>query len=459
MVHTRSKMWHKSFMLILLFFMILSKVGFSEVLNIGLDEAIALGLRNSSTIKAKILAVEAAKASLQAARAARYPTVTTSASWTHLFDQPKTPDITFDSITIPGSYAAAKDPVSITATVNQSIYTFGKIKNSIEMAEKNLKLAEIDLEEAKRSLILQIKRAFYGYILAKEVERIQKETLAYKEEALEVAKSRYEAGLVPEYEVLQAESDLENFRPQVISAENQVRFALLAVLELLGIKETEGFDVILKGSLEAHYYSFDKKELMDMATRNRYELNQLRKSLELKEIQQRITEASRRPVVAGFVSYSLQSGYDSETGKNKYWGKDSWDGDLTLGVSVQMNISSLFPWSAENANVVKGKLEIEQLKQNISGIESSIRISIENALLKLEEERAKIDSGRKGVDLALSLYKSTRERYENGLASSMDLRQAQIGLNNAQMGYITSIYNYKMAVFDLMEAVGVYEFK
>lgn len=445
--------------IILVVTVVLPLSGYSETLNIGLDEAIALGLKNSCSIKSKILAVEAAKAGLQSAKSARYPSISTSASWTHLFDQPRTPDITFNGMTIPGSYAAAKDPVSISTTVNQSIFTFGQVKNGISMAEKNLELAEIDLEEAKRSLIIQIKRAFYGYILAGEVERIQEETFEYKREALEVARSRYNAGLVPEYEVLQAESDYENFRPQVISARNQVRFALLAVLELLGIKGTENFDVILKGSLEAHYYKFDKKELIELAMRKKSELNQLKKNLELLEVQQKITEASRKPVVAGFISYSLQSGYDSETGKNKYWGKDAWNGDLTMGVSVQMNVSGLFPWSAESANVAKGKLEIEQLKQNISGIESSIRISIENALLKLEEERAKIDSGRKRVDLALSLYKSTRERYENGLASSMELRQAQIGLNNAQMGYITSIYNYKMAVFDLMEAVGVYSFE
>jgi len=94
----------------------------------------------------------------------------------------------------------------------------------------------------------------------------------------------------------------------------------------------------------------------------------------------------------------------------------------------------------------------------LSSIESGIRLNIENILLQLEEEKAKISSGEKGVELALKLYASASERYINGLISSMELKDTQITLNTAQLGSLTSIYNYKSALFDLMDAVGVDHF-
>jgi len=446
--------------LIIIFLIISSSIVlYPETLSLTLEEAIALGLKNSTDIQSKLLAVYAARAAKQSAKSAYYPTVSTSASWTHLFDQPKISDNTKPGIgTIEGYYAAAKDPLTLSLGVNQSIYTFGKIKKGVEMAEENLKLAQFELEEAKRKLIVEIKRAFYGYILAKEVLRIQKETLEYKKQALDVATKRYQAGLIPDFEVLQAESDLESFYSQVISSENQVKFALLAVMDLLGIHADGEFDVELKGTLEPLYYNLEREELLEMAMKQRSEIKQYQTNIRLAELSQDLTEAARKPVIAGFINYSLQSGYDSQTGENKYWGENSWDGNLTCGASINMPLSSLFPWSKETADIKKGELNLEQLKLGLSSLESGIRLSIENTLLKLEEEEAKIRSGSKAVELALRLYQSARKRYESGLSSSMELRDAQVTLNNAQMGHITSIYNYNLALFDLMDAVGVESF-
>ena len=176
------------------------------------------------------------------------------------------------------------------------------------------------------------------------------------------------------------------------------------------------------------------------------------------ELQNEITKSMNKPSIAGFANYTLTSGYDKISGDPKYWGEDSWDGVLSVGVSVQMPVSALFPWSRENAYIKKGELDLEQLRMGLSSLESGIRLNIKNILLRLDEERSKISSGSKAVELAERLYNSSRDRYSNGLISSMELKDSQITLNNAQLGYITSIYNYKIALLDLMDAVGVDHF-
>jgi outer membrane protein len=431
----------------------------AEVLQVNLDEAVALGIQNSKTLKQKLIAVNAARAALQAAKSSYYPTVSVSATYTHLFEEQKSSEIAVSGFPpIPAMYTGSTDPISLSADLKQTIYTFGKLKKSVEIAEETLKLAELELEEEKRSLIVEIKRAFYWYILAGEVLKVQEQTLEYKKEALRVARKRFDAGLSPDFEVLSAESDVENFRPTVISSANQVRYALLAVKDLLGVAEGEEFDVELIGELVAEYFAFQREELIEKAMEYKYEIGQYENTIAIAELNSRITKSEKKPVIAGFMNYRVQSGFDSATGKPRYWGEDSWDGDLSVGLSVQMPLSAIFPWSRERAEIVQSTLELEQLKLGLESLESGIRLSIENLLLRLEEERAKILSGEKGVELASRLYSSAKERYEKGMASSMELQDSQVSLNAAQLGYLQSVYNYKVAVLDLMDAVGVYQF-
>jgi len=177
----------------------------AETINLTLEQAIGLGLKNSSTIRQKMLKMASAGADLQSAKAARYTDISASLSYSHLFEQPKMDDTTFDlgqePMTIPGMYLSAQDPIMLELSARQPVYTFGKIKTGIQLAEEGMSLARLALEEEKRSLIVKIKRAFYGYILAKEVVSVQEETLANKQEALDIAKKRYEAGLGSELDV------------------------------------------------------------------------------------------------------------------------------------------------------------------------------------------------------------------------------------------------------------------
>ncbi len=288
--------------------------------------------------------------------------------------------------------------------------------------------------------------------------KVQGETFDFRKERLEIARKRFSAGLVPDYEVLSAETDVESFRPDLISAANQVEFALLAVKDLLNVQDEEGFDLKLIGDLRVTEINLKKDELIELAMKNQYALRQYRKNLRLMEISKHITKNQKLPVVRGFIQYQAQSGYDSATGKAKYMGEDSWDGDFTAGVSLQWQLSGLFPWSKENADIVKESLDLEEMRLGLQSLESSVRLNIENLLLQKEEEQAKIASRKKGVELATKLYGSARERYAKGLISSTELNESLITMNTAQLGYLESIYNYMEAQFDLMNAVGVDHF-
>jgi len=425
----------------------------AETYRFTLEEAIAYSLTNSTTIQSKRLAVAAAQADLVAAKAGYYPSVSAKASWTHFFDNKKE--------TYPGSGKEAPisgtDPLGVSLEVGQSVYTFGKLKNGIKLAEEAVAQAALDLAEENRKIVVLIKNAFYGYLLALEVQAINQETLGSKEDALEVARQRYDAGLVADFEVLQAESDLESFKATVISADNGVAIALLNVRNVLGIEE-EDFEFEMVGELEQIPVRVDREALIQKALSGKYDLQSFRKLLDITEAQNELNRSLRLPTLVGWANYSVQSRFDLTSGDTEYFNPDYWMGNLTAGLNLSVPISAFFPWSEENAGIRKARIQAEDRRLQYGALESSIRIAVESSVLKISEEQAKIASGKKSVDLAQRLYEAAVDQYESGYISSVELKDAQLGLNGARLAYAQAIYNYNRNILDLMDVVGVADF-
>jgi outer membrane protein len=420
---------------------------YAQKLTLTLEEAIAVGIRNSQAVKAKQVAVQSAEQGVRSARSSLYPAVSVNARYTHLFE-PKTAGTT------PTIYTSSQDPIALSASLSQVITTFGRIDSAVRLSEEGVSSARLGLEEEKRSLSVAIQRTFYGYILAREMLSVQQQTLSYKEEALQTVRERYKSGLVPDYEVLRAESDLESFRPTLIAAQNEVENSLAAVLDLLGIEGVQKEEVTLVGSLDEQYMPLRKEDLLEQALSNNYSLRQYRQSILLQEVQNDLNRRKQNPAISAFAEYSLASGVDSATGTPLYWGEDSWEGDLAVGLQLAVPLSTLFPWSGENAEIRQGELDQKKLGYELDSLKTGTKAAIETLIRTIEHKKAQIDSNRKAVSLAEKLYNSAKERYKNGLITSLDFQDAQVNLNSTRLGYLKAVYDYKTALFNLMDAVG-----
>ena len=109
----------------------------------------------------------------------------------------------------------------------------------------------------------------------------------------------------------------------------------------------------------------------------------------------------------------------------------------------------------ESATVRKSALQLENLKLQYSSLESGVRIAVESAVLKIAEQEAMIASGRKSLNLAQRLYESADAQYRSGYISSIDLKDAQLGLNGAQLALAQAVFGYNQNVLDLMDVVGM----
>lgn len=421
----------------------------AETLRLTLEEAIQLGLKNASSIQSRALEVGKAREQVASARAGYTPGLTASGSWMHLFEAPEA--------TL-GRYLSPQDPLSVSLDLSQLVYSFGRVRTGVKLAEAGVEAAQLQLQEEQRSLSTRIQRAFYGYLLAEAALVIQRQTLEAREETYQVAQRKYQAGVASDYEVLQAQAQVESFRPTLIAAENQLKLAQVTVRTLLALPEGEQVEVVLVGSLEPPQegaLALERQRLIEQALQTRSELRGLRQGLAAAALQEELARAATRPSFAGVLSYRATSGVDPLSGENRWWGEDSWNGTLSGGISVNVPLAAMFPWSAAQADRRESRLSAQQLERDLEGLEGSIRMAVEQALLSMEERRQQIRAGETSIRLAERLYESARMQYERGYISSLELRDAQLGLSAARLAQLQSMYGYRQALIDLQDAVGV----
>ena len=310
-------------------------------------------------------------------------------------------------------------------------------------------LSESGLDEAERSLSVEIQRAFYGYLLTREVLAVKEETSRYKEEALSVAQTRYDVGLTTRREVLQAESDLMGFVPEFLSAKNEVDYAIMSLKNILGIESVD--DVVIIGELDLPDAVFDRNALIETALDKNSIIAQYEIRVALQEVKERLAKQQQLPSISGFVNLSLDNGFDIGGGSVM---SGEWDTTVSAGIRVQMDFSSLFPWSADTADIEKSGIELVKIGIELDRMRDSVTLQLESVLLDLDEGRAKIEAGEKALELSEELFFSSRDMYENGLITGLEYKDAQITLKDSKISYLTYIYDCRMSLYDLMDAIG-----
>ena len=126
-------------------------------------------------------------------------------------------------------------------TASQLIYDGGATIASRRAARINEDQAYYTLRDTIDTVVQTVRTQFYQILLNKALVQVQEESVNLLQSQLEDQKSRYEAGTVPQFNVLQAEGTLENQIPQLIAARNNYFIAQVTLARTLGIPATRQY--------------------------------------------------------------------------------------------------------------------------------------------------------------------------------------------------------------------------
>ena len=188
------------------------------------------------------------------------------------------------------------------------------------VAELNAQTAREDAFRAAlgatvNRVLLNVVARYYAAVLALKNIAVQEEALSLFELQLALAQNRFEAGVGPRFDVLQAEVALANARPPLVRARNAYRVAIEELRQAVGLPYGPGQDAESL-SLQSEWPERRSLDPVESAIAHAMELHpEIRARREERNAAAEETVAIRRaraPTVQGFANYLFQNDRFSE---------------------------------------------------------------------------------------------------------------------------------------------------
>ncbi len=333
----------------------------------------------------------------------------------------------------------------ITGGVSLSLPLFmPTIYKNIQLSEQQIAAAVESARQNKIVLANQIRKGYYGILLAESSLEALKRNIEYAQKVVDDTRNSFEQGLVSEYDLITAQVQLSNLTPTLIQTENSIRIARLTLNMLLSLP--------LETQLELKETLYDFTDVIKSAQLSPLELsgnadlrlldiqgNVLRKQLELQRTQ-------RMPTLAGFAQYQvLSQSEDFKIGHYRWLGSSS--------VGLQLNIP-IFAGLTNRHREQQTRINLNQLQLQRDYQEQALSLEAQTALNNIEQARQQMAANeltRQQADKGLSI---ARTRFDVGAGTILELNSAQMALLQADLNYSQSIYDYMGAQADYDKILG-----
>lgn len=425
--------------------MVFPFIGYAQdSVHVNLQKAIEIALSENPTIKIADRNIEAKKYYKDEQIAALFPNISASGSYQRTVKKQKM------------TMEMGGNPMTIEVGTSNN-YAAG-ISLSLPLVAAptwyNLKLSQIDVETAvesarssRISLVNEVKKAYYGLLLAKDSYRVLQVNYANVEYTANNINSKYEQGLASDFEKLRADVQVKNQKPQLTSAENTVNLATMMLKVLIGVDVNE--PIIFDGQLsdfEDEMLGYQVADAKSISLENNSDLKQLSLSQNSLDMSVKLLKASACPTLAfsGNAQYmTMANDFD--------FANYNWFPYSVVGLSLNVPIMS---WVGTSYKIKEAKLSIANLQEQKQYVENNLRVSVNNNLSNIRNAMADMTSNKETMMQAQRAYEIVQKQFEVGMATWLDLNSAELALTQSQLLYHQSIYNFLTAKTELEALMG-----
>jgi outer membrane protein TolC len=334
------------------------------------------------------------------------------------------------------------------ARINQPIFQGGAGIYGIKAAKAAKKATEEEVESSRQNLIFQTVNAYYSCLLTEEMVAVQEEALTQAKANLAVVETKYNVGAASGFDKMRAEVDVENLKPAVITAKNNYQYALTSLKFVLGLeKETR---IELTGELVYVPESLDTLTLLELQEM----AYDMRPELQATEHQKYAARMGINIAFSNFlpkVYFSSDYSYLSMTNEMRLAQNDFNEGHVST-ISLQL---PLFQGFRSTQRYQKAKLDHKILLDMEKQLRDVIAAEVEVTYNKFNEAKEKFLSASQTIELARESLRLANLMYEEGSNTQVDVLSARLALTQAQMNYVSSLYEYQVSRYRMRKAVGV----
>ena len=332
-------------------------------------------------------------------------------------------------------------------TLSQLFFDGGKWWNQIAQSGAQEDAAAGQFSEQQMTSELEGVRRFYVLYGAQRALGVLLDTVKRSQDQLDRANALYEAGRGNKSDAIQALVNLGNDRIAAVKQQATIAGAQSDLAVWIAFPGTEELVAQDPGTVDGHVLPAPKLEDVESDARERRPLlKALQKQIRAAEAGTAVAKAGFWPRISGQATW-LRAG----SSLNPVFTDITLQNQWTLGLSLRWDLFSGFATLAQTAqgryNQVTARLNFEDAQRQIDG---DLRRYLQGVEVQTEAAKIAADNYKASSDnLVLA-----QERFNAGLANTLDVRDAQLKLTQAELSLLQTRIDLEVAYESLLRTIG-----
>lgn len=322
--------------------------------------------------------------------------------------------------------------------LNQNIFSLSLIQKW-RAARTNIEVAGLDSETQKMDTMAMVALAYLETLRVQKSVKARLADVKLNNQLLRLAMERKSVGMATRLDVTRAKVQLENEKQRLLVARNDFGSAKLNLSRGIGLS----FDVklILTDDLKLVPVAPQTvDEALQVARAHRVELKAQKKRERLAELTLSSVVMERVPSLTG-------------SGDVGMIGNQPSDALTTDNVQVLLSIP-LFDGGQREGRISEQRslLRLESIRTR--DVEKQVGLEVRDALLTIASTQQQVAVAKEGLRLAFQELLLARRRFAVGLATNIEVTDAQTRVAQARDNLIEALFNFNASRVDLARAQG-----
>lgn len=410
-------------------------------IDLNLPKTVQMALDYNRDIKNSQYALKKAEYAINQAQAGKKPTV----DYTFGAQRSRATDAATYSraASLMGSANSISNAFSNGISVNIPLYTGGLVEGQIDVAKLGKTNAQEEILRVEQATKYSAIEGYYGLLAYQELQGVYHEAVDNLQGHLDNVQAQYNVGTKAKVDVLSSDVSLANAKTTAITADNNVAIAESNLNNILGLPLETKLN-LADHQLPFDTYNISLQEAMDYAMKYRPEVLQAAIAVQEAERSIDIADAGNKPTVA------ITGGND--WADNTFPGIDANKRSWKVAAGVTYNF---YDGGATKAKVNQAKQDLLVARETEQKTRESVQLQVKQAYLNIRSAAQKVEETQTVVDQARENYRIQNIRYQAGVGINLDVLDAQLSLNQAQVNHIQALYDYNVGIAKLEQVMGV----
>jgi len=307
----------------------------------------------------------------------------------------------------------------------------------LRRSELSLTNAHTTLHRRELSLDSRVTNAYYGLVQSIRQLEIQRQRLEQSEAALDLARRKFEIGLIAEVQALGLEVEKLRAEASYAQAETAIEQRRDALRELLGMRMEEPLEVVTEVPYEK--LPIDEERAVELGLRNRTDMQEAEIQAQMSGLD--LTEQRERLGPSAQLNTSVRLG---GRGPEIADVSNAFERKL-ISASIDLQLPVL-DGGQRRGQIRQAEIAMRQSSLSRDQQRQAIIREIRNAVRNTHESERQIELRQAALQVAERKFDVERSRFELGLADSQELLVAQTDLTSERTNALTAFIDYQLSL-------------